>query len=107
MVAGVAVKLVISAFTGAALTVTVAFAVSPEPPFSPLQLNVYVVVIVGLTDCVPLVPTAPTPWLIVQPVPTLTLHESIELWPLVIVFGLAVKLVISALTGAGLTVTVA
>jgi hypothetical protein len=71
-----------------------------------LAVSVYVVVAVGLTVFVPDAETLPTLWLIESEVAPLTVHVSVDVPPLVIVLGLAVKLVISGKSPSTVTVTV-
>jgi hypothetical protein len=87
----------------AALTVIVADE-EAEPP-GPVQVRVYMVVLVGETDSVPLVVLLPLqPLEAVQEVALAELQVKVDELPLVIVEGLAERLTVGA---AALTVTVA
>jgi hypothetical protein len=78
----------------AGFTVTVADAAGEVPP-GPAQVIEYVVVEVGVTLAVPLVPEPVNP-VGVHDVALVELHESVEDWPLVIVVGLADRLAVGA-----------
>jgi len=94
-----ATKLVIVA---AAFTVTMTVCVAGVPPAGGVTVRVYVVVVVGLTlTPVPLVTARPPG--VITPVPFANTPVRLALAPVLIVEGLATKLVI---VGAGFTVTV-
>ena len=73
-----------------ALTVTVAFACAVVP-LEPVQVSVYVVVVVGETLLLPLLTgvTEPTPWLMEAELLLLQVQERVEELPDVIEVGLA------------------
>jgi hypothetical protein len=100
---GLAVKAVI---TGRPAAVTVTTAVFVELPRLLLAVSVYVVVVVGDTDLVPVFDIVPIAWSMDTDVAPLTVHDSVELLPDVMEAGLAVKLVISG-GPDGLTVILA
>lgn len=93
IVDGLAVKLVMVGNDVLAFTVTVLLDGEEVPP-APVQVKVYVVVLVGETLCVPLVGSGPfQPPLAVHEVAFVLDQESVELLPAVIVAGFAAKLV--------------
>ncbi len=101
--AGLAVNVVI---TGRPAAVTVITAVFVELPRLLPAVSVYVVVVVGDTDFVPVLDTVPIFWSMDTDVAPFMAHERVELPPEVIDDGLDVKLVISG-GPAGFTVTLA
>ena len=85
---------------GAAVTVTVTDC-EADPP-EPVHVNVYIVVCVGLTLCVPetaLVPDQPTE--VVQEVALAELHESAADWPEVMEDGFAERVAVGWDEGGG------
>ena len=92
--------------TGRPAAVTVTAAVLVELPRLLLAVSVYVVVVVGVTDFVPVFDTVPIAWSMDTDVAPPTVHDSVELPPEAMEDGLAVKLLI---TGGpdGLTVIAA
>jgi hypothetical protein len=79
----------------AGLTVIVALA-DTLVPSAPVQVRVYVVVLVGLTLLVPVVASMPVqPPLVVQDVAPALDHVNVEVPPAVIVVGFATKLVMA------------
>ncbi len=71
MLPGFAVKLVI---TGGLFGVTVTVAEEVVEPAPLVALRVYVVLVLGATDCVPAEDVAPIPWLIETDFDPLTFH---------------------------------
>jgi hypothetical protein len=99
MVAGLAVKLVI---TGAGTTVTVVRATTEAeeepPPAELMAVNRYVVVFAGFTVTLLRPVTSPTPWLMLRLVAPVTDQFKVVLWISLVTAGLAVKLWIAGLS---------
>jgi hypothetical protein len=83
---------------GTGTTVTVVVAVLLPDPL--VAVSVKIVVAAGVTDV--LVPvTVPTPWSMLRLVAPVTAQASMLLWPVVMLVGLAVKLVMVGAVGGG------
>jgi hypothetical protein len=93
MLVGLAEKLTVGAGVEP-LTVTVAVAVVVPP--APVAVNVYVVVAVGVTVTAPEAETVPMPLSIVTVLALVVFQVRVELWPEVMVVGLAEKVAVGA-----------
>src|SRR5580658_8999713 len=98
---GLAVKDVIN---GGAITLTFTVAAAVTLPAELVAVSTYVVVAAGDTICEPLRFTIPRPGEMLTVAAFCTVQASVDVWPLLMVAGFAVKVMICG-TAPGVTVT--